>query len=229
MPLLRTALRFLALLILLSSGPDVSAADEGALAKLRVEFEAALARHAVEPLQQHLAELETLEQKAAAARDWATALACREAHQQASAELASVEKVNLLAADETRKGSAEIRLPLALAKLEGVKFDLSGGLLKDWLTVGSNAQWTLPGIPPGGYEVTLRYASSATQGGTVIAEEAHYTLSAATKITLNGPESHMIGTLRIRDGSGPFRLRVGGVSKAGLMDLAEVILTPANN
>jgi hypothetical protein len=229
MPLLRNALRFLSLLVLLSSGPDVSAADEGALAKLRVEFEAALARHAVEPLKQHLAELEALETKAAAARDWATALACREAHQQATAELASVEKVNLLTADETRKGSAEIRLPLALAKLEGVRFDLSAGLLKDWLSVGSSAQWTLPDIAPGGYEVTLRYASSATQGGAVIAEEAHYTLSAATKITLNGPESHMIGTLRIRDGRGPFRLRVGAVSKSGLMDLVEVILTPANN
>ncbi len=172
-----------------------------------------------------------LEGRAVAAADWAAALAVRETRLRAEAEAAAAERLGLLKAAATSPSTTEgrIKLPFSLARLEGVSIDPISGHLKNWLSSGSQAVWKLPDLPPGGYEVILRYSSSATQGGTVQVREATYSLTAPTKITLKGPEEFNIGTLRISQGAGPLTIAATGVSKGGFIDLVSVELESAKD
>ena len=215
----------------LAAEPAVTGGGEGALSKLRAEFESTLAQCSVEPLKLHISELQALEKKAAVAADWKTALVARDERTRAEAELATLEKVGLLLQTVAGAQSTQgiVSLKMGDAKLEGVKMDPTTGALIDWVGAGSHASWTLPGIPPGGYEVVLRYASSATQGGTLEVREAFYSLTADTKITLRGAEEHNLGTLRVRSGGGPLTVTATNVSKGGLMELAAVELRPVGD
>lgn len=220
----------LLLMMAASSGSQEKSTSETALARLRADFEAALARASVEPLKLRITELQAAEKRAAAAWDWEQALAAREKRQRAEMDLASAEKLSLLlgTVKELEATRGKIDLPLTQATLEGVKYDDSRKALTDWRTTSSRAMWTLPDLPPGGYEVVLRYTSSATQGGTVRVQEQFYSLNADTHITLAGPEDHLLGTLRVRTGSGPLVVSASKVSKGGLMDLYGVQLVPVN-
>lgn len=200
---------------------------EGALAKLRTQFEAAVAKSAVVPLKQLVADLQALELKARTAEDYETAIACRSTRHKVEGELAAAEKVALLLDTATAAAPVgRVMLKIADAKLEGVKWDAVKGVLTDWSGPGSRATWQLPGLPPGGYEVILRYSSSAAEGGVVKVTEAFYTLTAPTRITLKGVEEHNIGTLRIREGSGELTVSAASVLKSNLMELAGVELVP---
>jgi hypothetical protein len=205
-------------------------ASENALTRLRSEFEAALARSSVPPLKQRVAELLEVEKRAAAAWDWGTALTAREKRLRAEQELAAAEKLSLLLNTVKDDGrlSGPVQLALSDAKLDGVRLDAARGVLTDWAAAGSKATWKLPDLSPGGYEVVLRYTSSATQGGTVRVQEQFYSLTADTHITLHGPEQHLIGTLRVRSGSGPLVVSALKISKGGLMELSAVELVPVN-
>jgi hypothetical protein len=193
---------------------------------LRADFEIALARAEVAPLQSHVANLLTLEKKAVAAADWEIALAAREMRQKAEAELATLEKAELLlgAVANLTAPRPKVVFSAAEATTTGVRLDAAAGALRDW-TPGGTATWRLPPLAPGGYEVLLRYSSSATQGGTIRVQEEFYSLRGDTHITLRGPEWHNLGTLRIRSG-GVLTVQGLSVAKAGLMDLFSVELVP---
>lgn len=188
-----------------------------------------MASSSIPPLKKLIGDLEALEKKAAAANDFETAMAARTARLRSQAELAAAEKLLLLlqTAGETAP-VGKIVLKLEDAVLEGVKLDPAKHVLTGWQNPASKATWKLPGIPPGGYEVVLRYSSGTSEGGMVRVAEAFYTLTVPTRITLNGAEDHFLGTLRIRDGQGPLVISAASVLKNNLMELEEVELLPCS-
>jgi len=196
---------------------------------MRSAFEASMAGASIPPLKELISNLEALEKKSAAANDYETAMAARTARLRTQAELAAAEKLLLLL--ESATGSApvgKVVLKLEDAVLEGVTLDPVKQVLTGWQSPASKATWKLPGIPPGGYEVVLRYSSGTAEGGTVRVAEAFYTLTVPARITLNGAEDHFLGTLRIRDGHGPLVISAASVLKNNLMELAEVELLPCS-
>jgi hypothetical protein len=88
--------------------------------------------------------------------------------------------------------------------------------------------WRLPDLPPGGYEVILRYSSGPLEGGSVRVQESFYSLNADLGTTLKGFDDHNVGTLRVRDGAGQLKISAVKVLKDNLMQLQSVELVPAN-
>lgn len=216
-------------LALLNAPYHVQAQSGGRLVAMRSAFEAALAESSVAGLKKHIADLDALEKKARDATDYETALAARKERLRVEGQLAAAEKALLLQETAaTAKPVGKVVLKLEDATLEGVTLDSAKKVLTGWKSPASRAVWTLPGIPPGGYEVVLRYSSGAAEGGTVRVAEAFYTLTIPTRITLNGAEDHFLGTLRIRDGSGTLSISAATVLKTNLMELAAVELLPCS-
>jgi hypothetical protein len=132
-----------------------SASLPPALLDLRKRFEAAAAQETVglnalfEP---HLA---NLEMNAGATGDYALALAAKRRRE------------SLLASSEHLKSlpgvAIGITLPFTAAKLTG-GVTLRGNTLENWTTSAAGAEWTLPSLPVGRYEVKLK--------GAVVAQAA---------------------------------------------------------
>jgi len=213
----------------LEAGAVAQTAD---LTSQRAKMELGLAQGTLPALREYAAALAVLEKQAVAARDYETASAVRTEKLRVTAEAAAQEKLALLL--ETRqqtddaKGAGKIVLKIAEAKLEGITLNAATGVLTGWSAPGASATWKLPDLPPGGYEVVLRYSSGPLEGGSVIVQEAFYTLSASIGTTLKGFEDQNIGTLKIRDGSGPLKISAKTVLKNNLMQLQGVELLPAN-
>ncbi len=203
------------------------------LTALRAKLELNLAKGTLPTLKEYATELGTLEKQAVAARDYDTAAAVKAERQRVTTEAAAQEKLALLlesrqTAAESRPAAGKIALKIAEATLDGVTLDAATGTLSGWASPGASASWKLPNLPPGGYEVVLRYSSGPLEGGSVIVQEAFYTLSANIGTTLKGFEELNIGTLKIRDGAGPFKIAAKTVLKSNLMQLQGVELLPAN-
>jgi len=203
------------------------------LATLRARLELKLAQNSLPVLREYMSDLSSLEKQAAAARDYETAGAVRKERLRVTVEAASQEKLALLLetrqpGPEARAAAERIVLKTSDAQLEGVKLDAATGVLTGWSSPGASATWKLPDLPSGGYEVVLRYSSGALEGGSVIVQEAFYTLTSNIGTTLKGFEEQNIGTLKIRDGSGFFKISAKTVLKANLMQLQGVELLPAN-
>ncbi len=204
------------------------------MATLRARLELNLAQNTVPALRDYATELGALEKQAASARDYDTAAAVRKERLQVLAEAASQEKLALLL--ETRQpgldpsaASEKIVLKIADAQLDGgVALDAVSGALTGWSHAGASATWKLPDLPAGGYEVVLRYASGPMEGGTVLVQETFFTLTSNINTTLKGPEEQNLGTLKIRDGSGTFKISAKTVLHDNLMQLLGVELLPAN-
>jgi hypothetical protein len=185
------------------------------------------------PLKTALSKLDELAIASARARDYEKAIAARGEREHIETELDRIAKEMLLL--ETREKLLitallpdRILLPLAQARLEGVRWDEQKQALTQWQRPGAYAEWTLPNLPPGGYEILLTYQCSPIEGGTVAVTEKTYALAGQMDTTLRGPEVKNLGTLKVTDGSGPFRLAARTVVKSNLMDLQAVELVPAN-
>ncbi|MDB6137172.1 MAG: hypothetical protein JWO94_244 [Verrucomicrobiaceae bacterium] len=223
--------RLLRLLLALSA--LAAQAQPADLTSMRARLELALAQGTLPALRDYAGELAALEKRAVTARDYETAAAVRAERLRVTSEAASQEKLALLLetrrqTDETKATAGKIVLKITDATLDGVSLDQATGVLTGWSAPGANATWKLPDLQPGGYEVILRYASGPLEGGSVIVQEAFYTLSATIGTTLKGFEEQNIGTLKIRDGSGPFKISAKTVLKTNLMQLQGVELLPAN-
>lgn len=218
---------------LTASVSQAAPAGGGELATLRARLELTLAKNTLPALREYASELGSLEKQAVAARDYDTAAVVRSERLRVTAEAASQEKLALLL--ETRQqgldsnsSSEKIVLKIGDAQLDGVKLDAATGSLTGWSHPGASATWKLPDLPSGGYEVVLRYSSGPLEGGSVIVQEAFYTLTSNIVTTLKGFEEQNIGTLKIRDGSGIFKISAKTVLKDNLMQLQGVELLPAN-
>jgi hypothetical protein len=207
-------------------------AQDAALATRRAQFESELLGSTLPVLKQQVAELAALEKKAAAARDYDAAIAIRTERERIEVEISSQAKLLLLL--EARQQSIASKPPERIllkpseAQLSGVRHDPTAGVLTGWTTAGATAVWRLPDLPPGGYEVILRYSSGPLEGGSVRVQESFYSLNADLGTTLKGFDDHNVGTLRVRDGAGQLKISAVKVLKDNLMQLQSVELVPAN-
>ena len=222
----------LVLAVLMVCPPPSAQAQSADLTNLRAKFELNLAQGTLPALREYVGELTTLEKQAASARDYDTATAVRAERQRVNADIVSQEKLALLLqsrqATTGASDAAKIVLKIEDAKLEGVTYDKATDSLTGWSSAGASATWKLPDLSPGGYEVILKCSSGTLEGGTVIVQEAFYTLKSPIATTLKGFEEQNLGTLKIRDGSGFLKITAQTVLKSNLMQLQSVELLPAN-
>lgn len=199
----------------------------------RLNHQRQLLAASLNPLKAYLSRLDELAQQSASQRNYSAAAAARKERQTLRLELERIAKEMLLL--ETREKAIKstllperLILPLDKAALDGVEWDAAKKLLTRWQRPGVTAEWKLPDLPPGGYEVLLTYHCSPLEGGTLSIQESVFTLTGEMDTTLRGPETKLIGTLKVTDGSGPLRLVARTVIKNNLMDLIAVELIPAN-
>lgn len=221
-------------LALLAPWSEASGADLDPRQKLeltRLSFQQDILEASLTPLKKQLSELILLEKARADARDYAGAIEARDLRKRLEDELERLAKELLLL--QTREQSIEasllpdrISLPMEKATLNGVRRE--GGGIIGWSKPGASAEWKLDKLPPGGYEVVLRYRCSPIEGGTLVVQETRFSLTADVETTLKGPQEKNIGTLKITDGSGSLKITARTVLKDNLMQLLAVSLVPAS-
>lgn len=200
---------------------------------LRTSHELALLQAGMPAMRQYVTELAALEKRCALARDYKGAIAARNERQSIEREIARIDKDALLL--KTREqGLRSAMLPDQIvlmpeqAVLSDVQREPGTGALTNWKRAGSSATWKLPDLPPGGYEVLLRYSCDALEGGGILVSEQTFTLSGTADTTLKGPTEKNFGTLKITNGNGTLTVTARSVLKSNLMHLYFVKLVPAN-
>lgn len=221
-------------LALLAPAKSMSAAEpdpKRTLDMTRLAFQRSIVEASLAPLKKHLSELILLEKSRAEARDYTGAIEARDLRKRLETELERLAKELLLL--QTREQAIKssllpdrIRLPIDAANLTGVHRE--GGLLTGWSKPGASAEWKLDNLPPGGYEVILRYRCTPLEGGSLTVQETRFSLMADVETTLKGPQEKNLGTLKITDGSGPLKISARTVLKDNLMQLLAVDLVPAS-
>lgn len=213
-------------------GSDV-ATSRMELAVMRTTYELSILQAGSPALRQHVSELAALEKRCAAARDYKGAIAARNERLNIEREIARIDKESLLL--RTREqGLRSSMLPDQIilmpeqATLAGVEREPGNGALTNWSKPGASAAWKLPDLPPGGYEVLVRYSCDALEGGSMTIAEQAFSLSGTADTTFKGPAEKNIGTLKITNGSGPLTITARTVLKSNLMHLYFVKLVPAN-
>lgn len=211
--------------------PASDAAPEHAVELKRLSFQRTLVEASLAPLKRHLTEVAILERQRADARDYKGAIEARNQRKRMEEELGRLDKELLLLQTREQSLIASLlpdRIPLALeaAQLDGVRRE--GGVLTGWSHPGAAAKWRLPNLPPGGYEVVLRYRCGPLEGGSLVVQEARFNLKGEMDTTLKGPREKNLGTLKVSDGSGPLSITARTVVKDNLMQLLGVELIPAS-
>lgn len=226
--------RFLLLILLLVRAAAQDADDPGEnteLALQRLLFERAWIVATVGPVKKQITTLDALEKQLAASRDYDGAARVRLQRLEMQNELDRLDKnlVLLQSREQALKASllpARIQLPLEAAQLAGGT-RLDSGALTGWKR-GATAAWKLPsGLPPGGYEVILRYRCGPLEGGSLTLSEKRFTLSTAIETTLRGAENREAGTLKLSEGATTLTLTASSVFKDNLMQLLAIDLLPA--
>jgi hypothetical protein len=223
---------------LLAFGADAALSigtnPKAAVAALRVSHEIAMLKAMAPTLREYLTELAALEKRLANARDYQGAIKAREERSAVEQQLARMEKEDLLL--KTRESGLrsaalpdEIILMPEQATLDGVKREPGTGALTEWKKAGAKATWKLPDLPPGGYEVVIRYSCDLVEGGSLSIGEQAFTLSGTADTTLKGASEKNFGTLKITNGSGLLTIMAKTVLKTNLMDLHFIKLIPANH
>jgi hypothetical protein len=221
----------LALLVPAMAAPGAEADPQRVLDLSRLTFQRNILETSLEPLKKHLSQLILLEKSRAEARDYTGAIEARDLRKRLETELERLDKELLLLHTQEMSIQASllpdrIRLPLDKAELNVVRRE--GGTLTGWSKPGAQAEWKLDNLPPGGYEVILRYRCSPLEGGSLTVQESRFSLMADVETTLKGPEERNLGTLKISTGSGPLKITARTVLKDNLMHLLSVELVPAS-
>ena len=217
-----------------SSAADRPRRDPGAsleIALLRLGYERDLIAGSLKPVKDQITTLEALEKQAVSARDYDTAIITRDERKRLQNELERLDKELLLL--QTREQSLKtamlperIKLSLESATLKELRRE--SGAITGWSKVGAEAVWVLPKLPPGGYEVLLRYRCGAAEGGTLLIKEKRFTLLTRIETTIKGPEERSAGILKISDGSGTLTLAAQSLVTNNLMQLLGVELAPSS-
>jgi hypothetical protein len=203
------------------------------LASLRTTYELSILQARTPALRQHVSELTALEKRCAVAHDYKGAIAARNERQRMEREIARIQKETLLLGTRER-GFRSALLPDQIvlmpdqATLSGVEREPGNGALTNWKKPGASATWKLPDLPPGGYEVLVRYSCDALEGGSLTISEQIFSVAGTAVTTLKGPAEKSFGTLKITNGSGSLTITARSVSKNNLMHLHFVKLVPAN-
>jgi len=198
----------------------------------RLNFERNWILATLGPVKRQVSELAALEKKLATAREYDGAILAREERLKLQQEIERLDKELLLL--QTREVSIKaaqmgdkIVLPIEAAVLKDVRRE--GGALTGWARPGASAEWKLPPLPPGGYEVVLRYRCGPLEGGSITAREARFSLTGPVETTLRGPEERTLGTLKLSEGASSLTLTATTVFKDNLMQLVGVFLVPASS
>lgn len=200
---------------------------------LRLQFERNWITTSLAPLKKQLTAAATLEKQLATAHDYDGAIRVRDQQRRWQAEIERLDKQLLLvqAREQALKAAAlpdRITLAVDAATLNGVKRDAM--VLTSWEKAGASATWSLPALPPGGYEVVLRYRCTPTEGGEFIVKEKRFTLSGTTRETgLGGPVEHNLGTLKLSEGATSLTLTAAKVPLKNLMQLHGIELIPSSH
>lgn len=221
-------------LAVIAAGTLLRAAEsppDNTLEMARIQFERSMIESSLAPMKKHLLELSALEKQRSDDHNYVGAIAARDQRRKMEDELERLDKQLLLL--QTREQSLKasllpdrITLPLEQAELSGVR--LEGGTLTGWSKPGTSAKWKLPALPPGGYEIILRYRCGPLDGGELQVQESRFSLKNQIDTTLKGPEEKNIGTLKISEGAGPLTISAQTLVKNNLMDLLAVHLVPAS-
>lgn len=200
---------------------------------LRTTHEKSLLRASAPALRDYITDLGAREKRCALVHDYKGAIAARDERQSMEKELARIDKEELIlrAREQTLRSAAlpdQIVLMPEQAVLSGVRREPGSGTLSEWSRVGASATWKLPDLPPGGYEVIIRYSCEPLEGGTLSISEKTYSLSGTADTTLTGPAEKNFGTLKVTDGSGSLTITARSIVKSNLMKLHFVKLIPAN-
>lgn len=207
--------------------PKVSSKEH---ALWRLSVDRALLEASLGPVKKQLIALDELEKQRATARDYEGALAVRTERRKLEGLLVQLDRelARLGMREQALRTAAvpgRLSMPLEQAVLDGVVHQ--GGVLSGWSREGATATWQLPSLPPGGYEVIIRYRCGPLEGGILEVREAHYHLEAPIETTLKGPQEKNLGTLKITDGNGKLTLQGRALLKGSLMDLLGLWLVPA--
>ncbi|MDB6003459.1 MAG: hypothetical protein JWR15_446 [Prosthecobacter sp.] len=208
--------------------------DPGAspdIALLRLSYERDLIEASLAPVKEQIRTLGTLEKQFAADRDYDDAITARDERKRLQNELARLDKELLLLqsrelALKTSLLPDRIKLTLDTATLTDLRHE--GGAITGWSKVGATASWKLPALPPGGYEVMLRYRCGAAEGGTLLIKETRFTLTTSIETTIKGPEERNAGTIKLSGGSGTLTLVAQALVTNNLMQLLGVELVPTS-
>ena len=229
-----SVIRTLLWLAVMAAGAWLHAADADQRHQMeigRIDFERSMIEASLTPLKKHLTELTLLEKERAEAKNYSGAIEARDLRRRVEEELERLDKELLLL--QTREQSLKsslledrVTLPIDAAELKGV--NRTGGTLTGWSKPGATAKWMLPALPPGGYEVILRYRCGPLEGGSVTIQESRFSLTGDIDTTLKGPQEKNLGTLKITDGAGPLAITARTVVKDNLMQLLGVALVPSS-
>ena len=200
------------------------------LAARRLNFERAWIVATLQPVKRHVSELSVLEKKLAAASDYNGAIRAREERLKLQHEIERLDKeLLLLQSREVSMKAAElgdkIMLSIDSAVLKDVRRE--AGAITGWTRPGASAEWKLPALPPGGYDLVLRYRCGPLEGGSITAKEARFTLTSPVETTLRGPEDRNLGTLKLSESNTTLTLTATSIFKDNLMQLLGVSLVPA--
>lgn len=212
---------------------DDTAAATRQMDLLRLQFERNWITTSLAPLKKQLTAAATLEKQLATAHDYDGAIRARDQQRRWQAEIERLDKQLLLiqAREQSLKAAAlpdRITLAIDAAALDGVTRE--GTVLTSWEKAGASATWTLPALPPGGYEVVLRYRCAPTEGGEFVVKEKRFTLSGTTRETgLGGPVEHNLGTLKLSEAATSLTLTAAKVPLKNLMQLHGIELIPASH
>jgi hypothetical protein len=197
---------------------------------LKAERDEQLLQACLGPLKRHLLELDELEKQSVKDRQYAAASRLRETRRLHELELERVttELSRLKAQRDLRALLVTVNripLPLEAAKLENLQ--LEAGAIRSWDALGDTASWPLPPtLPPGGYEVWIRYECGALDGGILHLQEATYYLDAELETTPTGITEKKLGILKITQAKTPLKVSVKSLVKQQLMQLHEIWLVP---
>lgn len=208
-----------------------SAAQEPApdLRALKTQLRRDLLSALLPEMKTHREDLLALERKLATAQDFAGASRARDERLKIEGEISSMEK-ELPLVTARASGAASARAPeriefkLSDAHLTGLQFDPKDNALTGFGGPEAGATWTLPGIPPGGYEVVLR---STGGSGNAVLKENFYELTAPIKESKDKPVEQTLGTLRIRDGRSTLSLSANPPEKCAGLRVYSLVLVPS--
>jgi hypothetical protein len=212
--------------VFLQSSVQILADTQSDFETRRSAFTQAVSAATLPTLRQQASSLLALERSAAAAKNYDAAIAIREERKRVDGQIATIEKLQLLSSAQQQTSQLLGNVNLRLEDATLTQVSLESGTLSHWST-GASASWKLPSLPPGGYEVVLKYESSATEGGSLLVSEAVFTLKGNLGTTLKGATELNLGTLRITDGTGSLILKAASVVGENLMRLHSITLIPA--
>lgn len=206
-------------------------AAETDLRTLRALFRQGLLTAILPEKRAYAARLQELEKQLAGARDYAAAMKVREERLALEQEVTAFElELPGLAA---RAAGLAALLPerivfrLQDAALTGLKLEKDNAI-SGWESARGAATWKLPGLPPGGYEVMVKYTCAGGSSAVLEVRESFYVLRGKLTAPEDKPVEKNLGTLRIRDGGGPLTLAADGAGLPAQLRIVALELAPVN-